>query len=128
MAASVDDVTISDEDIELLSDPDPHEPKRRRRRKRGRFVKGPILMSWLRRARRLGCQVLWAAVVFQQRANMNGVKTLKLSLKKLDPDLPFSTAKWAVQKLEAAGLVRVERRNGVRLEITLLDEEEPDQS
>jgi DNA-binding transcriptional ArsR family regulator len=93
----------------------------------GRFLKGPIPLSWLGRACCLrGPKVVPVALAIRYLAGLrNCTEGLKLTSKTLElfGVLDRSTKTRALQSLEGAGLVRVVRRPGKNPLVTILEVE-----
>ena len=101
--------------------------KRRRRRKSkgqdSRFVRGPIPLPWLSRACCLGGktgQVAWA--IWYARG-LNGEPVALTSTLLATFGVTPKTGRCVLQRLEAAGLVSVERRRGRCPRVSVLSAE-----
>jgi hypothetical protein len=89
-----------------------------------RFVKGPIKLPWLLKAAALSGKspLLLALALHFQAGLMSSKSDIRLTSKlKNEFALPDRTARLAVKKLEAAGLIAVERKAGQCLRVTILD-------
>ena len=89
-----------------------------------RFLRGPIPLPWLLKTMSLGGKTplkLGLALHFQ--AGLEKSKSeLRLTTKlKNEFRIPVRSARLAVKKLEAAGLIAVERKAGQCLRVTILD-------
>ena len=99
----------------------PKEPTHRRAQ---RFLKGPIQLSWLKKAAECpGKNPLLLALALCYQAGLSRSKAeLRLTSKlKREFGIPDRSARQALQQLEAAGLVQVERNPGRCLTVTILD-------
>ena len=86
------------------------------------FVKGPIPGSWLEQAAKLPGKSLHVAMVLWTLAGINGCRQIRLERKVLGR---FNVERWAARKglarLQAAGLVQVDRKPGRSPIVKLLD-------
>jgi hypothetical protein len=99
-------------------------PKRRRRRIVGRFLRGPISWAWLERAAALPGKALFLGLLLRQMSGAFKRSTVRYCLNKSNADgIPRRTAFRAINALERAGLIRVVRKPGSGLEVTILDQE-----
>src|SRR5262245_41659419 len=88
-------------------------PHRRRPRQAGRFLKGPVPWPWLRRAMALPGKAVHVGLLLWHLRGMTGRRTVHLCLARAAAEgIPVRTARRAMQALEQAGLVAVERRPG----------------
>ena len=87
------------------------------------FLKGPIPFPWLRGAAGLPGRALAVATELWFGAGIKKQRTLSISLSNLRvaPRISRSAASRALQALEHAGLVSVQRRPGRKPLVTLLD-------
>ena len=105
--------------------PMPSKPKRLpRHRPGGRFIKGPIPLSWLGRAASLPGKTLHVALAVWYVASLAKQREAKLSRQASDA---FGVGREGVahglKQLEAAGLVEVARKNGCCPRVTILHED-----
>jgi hypothetical protein len=101
------------------------EPNRRtKNRLTCRFLRGPIPLPWLLKAAELsGKTPLKLGLALHFQAGLENSKSeLRLTTKlKNEFRIPVRSARLAVKKLEAAGLIAVERKAGQCLKVTILD-------
>lgn len=94
-----------------------------RHRKGEKFLKGPIPLTWLQHAAALPGKALAVSVAIWFLAGISNNRTVKLSGKLLRN---FGLNRWAgyraLNALESAGLVKVNRRRGRCPEVTLVGE------
>ena len=93
------------------------------RRKR-RFLRGPIDLPWLLKAASVaGKRPLELALALHFQAGLTRTKSMVRLTSKLKDEfgIPDRSARDALQKLESAGLVAVERRPGRCLTVSILD-------
>ena len=87
--------------------------RRNPRLRRGRFLKGPVALEWLRTAGKLPGKALHVGVVIWYLSGLQSSRRLVLSQKEM---LQFGVDRYArhraLRLLEAAGLVGVERAAG----------------
>lgn len=98
--------------------------KRLPRHKRGElFISAPLPLSWLGAAGKLPGRALHVAIVVWWLAGMKKNRTVKWRPAAARDifGLDYMAAHRGLQALEAAGLVRVERRRGRSPTITILD-------
>jgi hypothetical protein len=98
-------------------------PRRPPRHKAGeRFLKGPIPWGWLEKAMGLPGKAIHVALHLWRESGWQKQRTVRLRLR---GELPSGLNRWAARRglraLEGAGLVKVTRRPGRALEVTLLD-------
>jgi hypothetical protein len=86
------------------------------------YLRGPILWSWLQPAIGLGSGALPTGLAIWHLRTLNKKVTFKASLNQLRKwtGLSEKVTREGVHRLEAAELVKVERRDGQSLVITLL--------
>lgn len=84
------------------------------------FLRGPIPWVWLSRAAELPGRALAIAVVLWHYAGMTGTALVPLNLSSLPLKIDRSSASRGIVALERAGLVRVSRRPGRKLLVTLV--------
>src|SRR5262249_34145873 len=111
---------------EVTDEPPTASPRLRRlrlpRRRPGRFLKGPIPWDWLSRAMALRGRALQVALRLWFQSGVSRSRTVLFCQERAAADgIPTTTARRAVRELERAGLVRVVRRPGRGLDVTLLD-------
>ena len=96
---------------------------KRCRRVRGLFLRGPVPMVWLRAAMRLPGDTLAVGVELWHVAGLRGSMTFNISVTRLCRETGTSdkTARRAVQELERAGLVSVQRPPGRQLRVTICE-------
>lgn len=97
------------------------------RRQRAPFIKGPIPLGWITTAARLPGKSLAVGLALWWRRNLTGDNTVKLTSAH---SLRFgvqtrSGRKAALDALEQAGLVEVERRPPKAPSVTLIDADPP---
>jgi hypothetical protein len=85
-----------------------------------RFLKGPIPMKWLLPAMRLRGKSLAVALILWQEAFMKKTARVTFSLVNAGGTIDRQAARRALEKLEAEGLVKIERRRGCKHRVTLL--------
>jgi hypothetical protein len=92
------------------------------RRRAVRFLKGPVPWPWLQRAMALPGKALAVGLMLWKEAGCEGKRTVHFCLARAAADgVPLTTARRAMRRLEAAGLVVVRRKPGSGLDVTLLD-------
>jgi hypothetical protein len=103
----------------LLQNP----PKRLPRHRPGEaFLKGPVPWSWLTTAARLPGKALHMGVLLWQEAGCRKSRAVRLCLSfGAKVGVPLTSARRALRRLEAAGLVSVEYLPGQALRVTLLE-------
>jgi hypothetical protein len=88
----------------------------------GKFLKGPVNWNWLLRAMRRPGKALALGLMLWKEAGCEGGRTIHFCLSGAAAEgIPLTTARRAMNALEAAGLVCVERKPGRGLEVTILD-------
>jgi len=88
----------------------------------GKFLKGPVPLAWLQQAMRLPGKALAVGLLLWLERGMKGRRTVHFCLSRAATDgIPTTTARRAIRALERAGLVRVERKPGRGLNVTILD-------
>jgi predicted RNA-binding protein YlxR (DUF448 family) len=125
------DPNLTPNAFDPLGDDDPvHEqmrmrkPKQEHRKITGRFLRGPIPWAWLEQAGALPGRALFVGLVLWQMRGAFKRSTFRYCLNKSHHDgVPRRTAVRAIQALERAKLIRVVRKPGSGLEVTILDEE-----
>ncbi len=104
--------------------PTPKRPLRRRSAEW--FIKGPIPGSWLSDAAKLSGRTLHLAIAIWHEVALAKRPGALLRNKTLGLfGVSRSTAYVGLKRLEAAGLVRVDRHNGRRPKVTICDRKEP---
>ena len=79
----------------------------------GLFVRGPVDWDWLKECGRLPGRALHVAVVLQLEAGMRKSLTVELRAKRLlEIGVDADATRRALQQMESAGLIEVERRPG----------------
>ncbi len=98
---------------------------KRRRRIIGRFLKGPIPWSWVDRAMKLRGKAFHVGIILWQEVGYRKSRSVKLRMSAVDK-AGFSrrTAKRALRELEAADLVKIDRKPGQLLQVEILEVEE----
>lgn len=95
---------------------------RRTRGPKQRFIRGPLSLGWISRAAKLPGQALHVALWLSYQSGLH--RSLTVKLRGQDA---FGVTRWAssraLEVLEDAGLVRVERRPGKAPVVTLLGAE-----
>jgi hypothetical protein len=92
-----------------------------RRRPDLAYLRGPVPWPWVLRAGALPGQALFVGLMVWKLAGMRRAKTVTFCLSKAARDsVPLRSARRALRALERAGLVKVERRTGRGLLVTLL--------
>ena len=95
------------------------------------FLKGPVPMTWLRRAIGLPGHALAVAVVLRFYQGLHdSMPVIKVTYAKILAECPTSTLRTVqrgVQTLERAGLIVVQRPPGRMMEIELVEATEVDQ-
>ena len=92
----------------------------------GKFLKGPIPMSWIETASTLPGKALVSGLVIWFERFCSKSTSVKFSLRKLaDKGIPKSTGRRALRALEKAGLISVRRPSGRSMEVTLICEVDP---
>jgi hypothetical protein len=87
----------------------------------GKFLKGPIPWAWLDRAGRLRGQALAVALVLHQRAGMKRSPSFRFNQSSTtDLGLNVSSIRRGITELERAGLIKVERKPGRGLDVTII--------
>ena len=93
----------------------------------GLFVKGPIPWCCLLKAMALPGKALHVALLLWQRRGMVKGRAVHLCLTTTPQSgIPTRTAQRAMTALEGAGLVKVKRKPGSGLSVTILDVEDDD--
>jgi hypothetical protein len=85
------------------------------------FLRGPVPWPWLEIAARLPGKALAVALCLWREAGRQGRPVIKLCLRRVGLGVSEQAARRALQALETAGLVTVERPPGRGLVVTLLD-------
>ncbi len=86
------------------------------------FLKGPVPMSWLREAAKLGGKAVVVGLALWFRHGIEGSGPVKLTRKLLAGlHVSRTTARDCLRKLEAAGLVSVDRARGRCPRVTIID-------
>lgn len=94
--------------------------KRKAKRCRAPFFAGPIPLAWLSRACRLGGKALHVALAVQHRLKVSGQTVASITPKLLETfKVPTGAAYRALDRLESAGLVKVNRRRGRNPRVTV---------
>ncbi len=89
------------------------------------FIKGPIPGRWLGAAAKLPGRSLHVAMAIWQEASLTKRPQVVLTSKTMGRfSVSRSTAHIGLKRLEAAGLVRVDRHNGRRPRVTICDIQE----
>lgn len=87
----------------------------------GRFIKGPIPLDWIGRAACLPGKTLHVALALQYLAGLQKTQTVKLGAKALSVLGVARDAKYdALNRLQDAGLIAVQRARGRTSVVTLL--------
>lgn len=87
----------------------------------GRFIKGPIPLDWIGRAACLPGKTLHVALALQYLAGLQKTHTVKLGAKALAVLGVARDAKYeALDRLQEAGLIAVERARGRAPVVTIL--------
>ena len=85
------------------------------------FLKGPIPMAWLNEAAKLPGKALNLGIAICWLAGMSKTTAFKLTGKALDQlDISRDAASSALKRLEAQGLIRVQRLPGQRPTVEIL--------
>jgi hypothetical protein len=85
------------------------------------FLKGPIPLAWLNEAAKLPGKALNLGIAIWWLAGMAKAKTFKLTAKALDQlDISRDAASSGLKRLEAQGLIRVQRAPGQRPTVEIL--------
>ncbi len=85
------------------------------------FLKGPIPMAWLNEAAKLPGKALNLGIAIWWLAGMAKSNTFKLTAKALDQlDVSRDAASSGLKRLEAQGLIRVQRSPGQRPTVEIL--------
>ena len=85
------------------------------------FLKGPIPMAWLNEAAKLPGKALNLGIAIWWLAGMAKTNTFKLTAKALDQlDVSRDAASSGLKRLEAQGLIRVQRSPGQRPTVEIL--------
>jgi hypothetical protein len=93
-----------------------------RPRQAGKFLKGPVPWHWLQRAMRLPGKALAVGLLLWLESGIKGRRTVHFCLARAVAEgIPTTTARRAMNALEAAGLVGVERKPGRGLDVKILD-------
>jgi len=85
------------------------------------FLRGPIPWPWLDAAARLPGKALALSLVLWREAGRRRSRTVKLCLRWAGLGVKEAAARRALRNLEAAALVRVQRKPGRGLEVTILE-------
>ena len=105
-------------------------PQKRTRTPRinGPFLRGPVPMAWLQEAMRLGIGALSVGIILWHLRGMKNSSTFKVGMQNLANYVGRSrvTCQRALQALEEGGLIAVERNNGRKHIVTILEVEERD--
>jgi hypothetical protein len=88
-------------------------------RRAQRFLKGPVPWPWLRRAMTLPGKALAIGLILWLRRGITGRRTVHFCLSRAEGISPKS-ARCAIRRLEAAGLIEVVRQPGRGLKVTIL--------
>jgi|SRR6516165_2122782 len=85
-----------------------------------RFIR-PMSIDWVDRASKLPGKALHVAVALWRQAGLESSATITLSMKPLRENYISRQAVYnALRAMEKAGLIKVERRNGVLPTVTIL--------
>ena len=85
------------------------------------FLKGPIPMAWLSEAAKLPGKAINVGIAIWWLAGMAKANTFKLTAKALDQlDVSRDAASSGLKRLEAQGLIRVQRSPGQRPTVEIL--------
>jgi hypothetical protein len=102
--------------------PFPHRHRSPAFRRRGRFLRGPISMSWLERAAKLPGRALHVALAIRHQCNLEKSSTVALSNKHCAAlGVDRDAKRRGLEAVQTAGLVIVERKPG-RLPIVTIVE------
>jgi hypothetical protein len=97
--------------------------KKRNRQSKPEFIKGPIPLHWLSQAAALSGKALAVGLALWFRSGIEKRRSVKLHPSTLTK---LGVSRWsmyrALDALEAAGLVRVQRHRGRSPTVTVLDE------
>jgi len=86
------------------------------------FLKGPIPWAWIDRAGRLPGQALKVGLVLWQKAGYTGKGTIRICLARMRSlGLSEASARRGIKNLEKAGLIKIQRKPGRGLLVTLLN-------
>src|SRR5262245_54476977 len=92
------------------------------RKRRGRFIKGPLPLSWVKAAGMLPGKALVVGMMLWFESGMKKTRTVIFPFARAVSDgIPKSTVRRAIRGLEEVGLIAVVRKPGRRLEVTILD-------
>jgi hypothetical protein len=92
-----------------------------RHRKGEKFLKGPIPLEWLIQAARLRGRALHVGVALWHQVGLTGVSQVRLPMHLMrSMGVERSSVYRGLLALEAAGLVRVVRRQGCTPQVTIL--------
>lgn len=92
-----------------------------KREKSEPFLRGPIPIAWLTRAARLPGKAIHVALAIQWLQGMKPNTTFQLTRKSLENfDVSRDAASDALNRLEAVGLITLEKKPGQRPLITVL--------
>src|SRR5262245_20294272 len=86
-----------------------------------KFLRGPIPWAWIEAASRLPGKALHAGLMIWREAGCTNRRTVSINLARLTSlGMSEKTARRAIQSLELAGLVTVDRPPGCGLRVTLV--------
>jgi hypothetical protein len=101
-------------------------PKRPPRHRPGEpFLKGPVPWHWLEAAAGLPGKALAVGLWLWREAGCKRNRTVKVCQGAMGLHVSRYAARRALRFLESAGLVKINRRPGCGLEVTLLDVDQP---
>ncbi len=122
-------------DVDQFRIPNDHEtnyqsPQKRTRARRinGPFLGCPVPLAWLQKAMKLGHAALSIGIILWHFSGMKKTLTFKVGIQDLANYVERSwvTCLRALQALEEQGLIAVERKNGRKHIVTILEVEERD--
>ena len=119
----MNDDYLIEPDSAKTANPNSYQPKytKRKYKKRPPFIKGPIDWKWLCSASKCNGKALQVALALHFLSGMKGDDTVKLPNKRMsEMGVSRSAKSRAIKKLEAEGLITVDRRQSQAPEITII--------
>ena len=104
----------------------PRQNRTRSPRINGPFLRGPVPMDWLQKAMKLSCAAMSVGIVLWHFRGLKKSLTFKVGIGDLAKYIGRSwvTCQRALQILEEQGLIALERNNGSKHIVTILQVEE----
>jgi hypothetical protein len=110
----------------IHSIPAREERVRKARWKSGNFLKGPLSWEWIKSAAKTNGSALFVALAIRHFCDLKKAKTIKVSLEDLRSSVVSrSAASRALRRLEARGLIEIDRGSGRLLGLRVLEVSPP---